>query len=101
MKKEELLLFKEDLAKIKKSRYSLLEIGIFIVIIGIFFALLQIVVETPNVARGIRTFTLLPEIILIVFGAIGIICCIVASLKYDKDYENKLKELKKVMRIKS
>ena len=76
MKEEELLLFKEEVDKIKESRNVLLVLGA-----GIF--LLCVIVSRFQ------------SIDLVVSGTIGIICCIVASLKYDRDYENELKELKK------
>ena len=96
MKEEELLLFKEELAKIKASRNGLLGLGILIAILGIITSLIYVEAEAYEVATGTgTTFTLLPEIIVIVSFAIAIICCIIAELKYGKDYRDKLKELKK------
>ena len=92
MKEEELLLFKEELAMIKASRNCLLGFGIFIVICGLIVSVLC-VLDIGDFAEA--------KIIPIVSGAIGIICCIIAELKCGRDYENKLKELKKDDRIKN
>ena len=95
MKEEELFLFKEDLASIKTARNGFLVLGIVIVILGIITAYLYVTSEALGVARGTGTFTLLPQIIVIISGAIGIMCCVIAELKYGRDYRDKLKELKK------
>ncbi len=87
MKEEELLLFKEELAKIKASRNGLLGLGILIAILGIITSLIYVDAEAYEVATGTGTFTLLPEIILIVSFAIAIICCIIAELKYIAEFK--------------
>ena len=83
MKEEELLLFKEELARIKMSRWGFWGVGVVWIILGLGFA-------RPFLGTDLGLYRL----IIVTFGAIGIICCIIAELKYGRDYQDKLKELK-------
>ena len=83
--KEEELLSKEELAriKIKASKWGLLGFGVFI---GIFVIVLAHTTFTGDVS--------LYRLTIIFFGA-ALICCIIAELKCGRNYQDKLKELKK------
>ena len=85
MNEEELLLFKEELAEIKMNRYGFLGLGVFM---GIFGIVLALTTFTGDVS--------LYRLTLIFFGAIATICILVSELKFGRDYEDKLKELKKL-----
>jgi len=94
MKEEELLLFKEELAGIKRNRNSVSAFGIVIMVLGVIMAVLQTVTEALNEVRGTGTSTLLPYVFLVTSFAVGTICFVIAGLVYDRAYQNKLKELK-------
>ena len=94
MKEEELLLFKEELAGIKRNRDCLVTVGIVIFAVGIIMALIQVVTEALNVARGTGTLTLLPQLFVVTSGAV-VIVCFTAGFAFDRAYQDKLKELKK------
>ncbi len=85
MKEEELLLFKEELAVIKEDRNALFGSAVFISIWGLILLVFQS--NIGNFESG--------KIVVVIFATIGITCALLGELKYGRDYEDKLKELKK------
>jgi len=92
MKEEELLLFKEELARIKAYKKSLSLLGTSMLILGVVFAAIEAVVEA---LQGIESAAY--TIILGVFAVFAIMCFAVAEFVFGKAYQDKLNELKNII----
>ena len=90
MKEEELLVFNEELADRREARDDMIKRGEIILVLGL---VLSGIVATAEALRG--TGTMIFVIILCIFSTVAFMYLIIAVLKYGRDYEDKLKELKR------